>query len=79
MRVVRVISITDFEPWGGAEQFYQRLNNREFDLLDDYFDECFDYINETALNDILWFDDEYLITEILEEDYEEFYNREPIR
>ena len=79
MRLVKEMSIRDFEPWSGAEEFYNRLNDREFNLLDDYFDECYDFIDEVTVNDILWFEDEFLITEILEQDYEEFYEREPIR
>lgn len=79
MRLVKVMSIRDFEPWNGAEDFYNRLNHRDFDLLDDYLDECHDFIDEVTLNDMLWFDDEYLITEVLGEDYDDYYKREPLR
>ena len=77
MRLVKDISIRDFEAWGEAEEFYNRLNHRDFDLLDDFFDENYDFIDEVTLNNTLWFKDEYLITEILGEDYDEYYNRKP--
>lgn len=81
MRIVKEISIRDFKPWGGAVEMYDRLTYNETVILDTFFDEMSNCaaITEVDINDMMWFDDEYLITEILEQDYEEFYNREPIR
>ena len=77
MKLVKEISIREFEPWGGAIDFYNRLNENEMNLLDDYLDEVSHctLIDETALNDILWHEDKIIIETVLEEDYDEFYSR----
>ena len=71
----------EFEPWAGAVKMYERLTYHEMRILETFFDEMSNCgeLTELKINDMLWFDDEYLITEILEQDYEEFYNRDPIR
>ena len=81
MRVVKEMSIRDFKPWGGAVEMYERLSYNEKLILDAFFDEMTNCgaLSEVDINDMLWFDDVYLITEILEGDYEEFYKREPLR
>lgn len=62
MRLYRELDLTRFEPWSGAVDTYNRiynedkLNDLEF-LLDDLYP---DGIEETQLNDLLWFESEWL-------------------
>lgn len=77
MTVCEHMSIGGFEPWGGAVDFFERLNSADIIALDYYFDELTEKcpLTETQINDVLWFEDEFLITEILGETVEDFYNR----
>ena len=62
MKVYREITIADFEAWAGAVDTRERIieagKEDEFDAL---IEELYpDGIDETGLNDILWFDDEWI-------------------
>lgn len=83
MKIYREISLSDFEPWSGATNTYERLSNHN--MLDDFekvLEEIYpDGISETELNDILWFDADWvydsvgLLTESeLEDKIEELKN-----
>lgn len=75
MRLVKEMSIKDFKPWGGALDMYEKLSDNDLEILDYYFKELGESVllDEITVNDMLWFDDEYLITEVLEKEYDEFY------
>ena len=58
--ITKTMDIYDFEPWSGAVDTYERIE-REGKLgeLDDVLDEVYpDGIDETELNDLLWFEPE---------------------
>jgi len=66
-----IISIDDYKPWSGAEAAYNRIVNEgllaEFEAL---MEEIYpDGLDEMQLNDILWFEDEWVF-ESLGIDYE---------
>lgn len=79
MKVYSEISISNFDAWQGAittkDLIIKHNKEDEFDAL---IEELYpDGIDETKLNDILWFDDEWVlenlsITEEEEENEEEF-------
>ena len=78
MKVYCEISIRDFEPWSGACDTYDLIiiNNKEeeFDAL---IEELYpDGIEETRLNDLLWFDSEWVleVLGITEEEEEEDFD-----
>ena len=54
--------IQAFTPWSGAVDTYNTIwNEGKLDELEMLIDELYpDGIDETQLNDILWFDDEWL-------------------
>lgn len=82
MRIVKEMSLREFKPWAGAVECFSRLYDHEITLLEDYFEELswdFGLIEETTINDMFWFDDETIITDILNEDYDDFYARKPLR
>lgn len=62
MKLYRELDLERFEPWSGAVDTYNRiynedkLNDLEF-LLEDLYPEG---IEETQLNDLLWFESEWL-------------------
>ncbi len=61
MRVYQETSFADFKPWCGAVDTYDRIieegKAEEFEAI---IEELYpDGIDETKLNDILWFDEEW--------------------
>lgn len=63
MKVYQEMSIRDFEPWSGAVDTYDKIvaNGKE-DEFDSLIEEFYpDGVDETQLNDILWFDDEWVL------------------
>ena len=75
MKICEEKSIKDFEFWAGACDFAKRLTDDEWELLEDYFNDCYpDGILDTELNDCFWFDDEILL-EIIGVDEDEFWDR----
>lgn len=62
--VTRELSLENFEAWSGAVDRLERI--KELDIVEEatnFINECFGYteIDETALNDFLWFEmDEFI-------------------
>lgn len=58
--ITKTMDIYDFEPWSGAIDTYERIEREgKLDELDDVLDEVYpDGIDETELNDLLWFEPE---------------------
>lgn len=75
MKIYRELDLTNFEPWSGAVDTYNTIYNadklKELELL---LEELYpDGIEETQLNDLLWFESEWLLESlgISEEEEEE--------
>lgn len=63
MKIYQDISLMDFHPWSGAVHTYDRLYNagmlqRLETILEDEYP---DGIDATELNDLLWFDSEWVL------------------
>lgn len=57
MKIFRELSLTDFEPWGGACCRYEQLTNDELNDLETLLDDLYpNGIDETMLNDLFWFE-----------------------
>ena len=74
MKVYQEISIREFEAWSGAVDTKDKIiaNDKE-DEFDALIEELYpDGIDETQLNDLLWFDDEWVLESLgIYEDEEE--------
>ena len=78
MKLFKEESISSFEAWSGAKETQQRIidENKE-DEFDQLIEELYpDGLDETQLNDILWFEEESIfeslgITDEEEEDEDE--------
>lgn len=62
MKVITDMSLENFKPWCGATYAHkiiiERKAQEEFEtIIEDLFP---DGIEETTLNDFLWFDDQYI-------------------
>ena len=77
MIVTRDISLREFEPWQGAIPTYEALSVDELDQLESELELQYpDGIDETELNDLFWFHEDFVFqlaghVEEEEEDEEE--------
>lgn len=62
MKITMEISILNFEAWSGATHTKQRiLEENKIEEFDQLIEELYpNGIDETSLNDLLWFDDEWI-------------------
>ena len=75
MKIYEEKTLKDFDFWSGAREFANRLNNDEWDILEEYFNEIYpEGIANTDLNDIFWFETETLL-DVLDISEEEFWSR----
>lgn len=63
MKITKEIDLKNFEPWSGAVDTFDKIYNadkiNELEwILEDLYP---DGIDETQLNDLLWFDDEWIL------------------
>ena len=80
MKIIKEAGITDFGAWGGAVNTKKKIidNNKE-EEFDELIEELYsDGIDETALNDLLWFESDWIfeclgMTEDEEEEEETEY------
>lgn len=61
MIVTRDISLREFEPWQGAIPTYEALSVEELDQLESELELQYpDGIDETELNDLFWFHEDFV-------------------
>lgn len=61
MKIVTYIDLKNFKFWSGAIPTRMLLSDDEMDFIDDILDELYpDGLDETELNDIFWFDDDFI-------------------
>lgn len=74
MKIYKEITLIDFDAWSGAIDTKNTIieHNKE-DQFDSLIEELYpDGINETKLNDILWFDPEWIFETLgIQEEEEE--------
>ena len=73
MKIFIEQGIADFEAWSGAKETQQRIidENKE-DEFDQLIEELYpDGLDETQLNDILWFEDDWIFEQLGISDEEE--------
>ena len=62
MRIIQEIGIANFDAWSGAVETKQTIidNNKE-NAFDSLIEELYpDGLTDTQLNDLLWFDEEWI-------------------
>lgn len=63
MIVTEEISLRDFEPWQGAIPTFNALSEDELDQLERELEMKYpNGIDKTELNDLFWFDEDYIFT-----------------
>ena len=63
MKNTKEIDLRNFEPWSGAVDTFDKIYNADkIDELEWILEDLYpDGIDETQLNDLLWFDDEWIL------------------
>lgn len=61
LKVVKEIELSEFSPWGGARHTFDILEDMELlDDLQNFMEEIDAEWTETAINDFLWFEEDYI-------------------
>ena len=65
-----IMNFSDYQPWAGAIDTYALIDcYNKLEDLDRLITECYpDGLTETELNDILWFDSEWILEQLEIED-----------
>lgn len=77
MKIYKELNLREFEPWSGAVDTYELIinNNKEEDfefLIEEIYPNG---IDETTLNDLLWFDSDWVLESLgIEEEEEEDFD-----
>lgn len=70
MKVFSEISLSSFEFWGGAKLNADMLSVEELEQLDYMLEDCYsEGVSETMVNDIMWFEFEW-VCEMLGYEYD---------
>ena len=70
MKVFSEISLSSFEFWGGAKLNADMLSVEELEQLDYMLEDCYsEGVSETLINDIMWFEFEW-VCEMLGYEYD---------
>lgn len=60
MKIVREISLKDFEFWAGAKDTVSWLTSNDLDIIENYLCEISDELEETLVNDLFWFSTDFI-------------------
>ena len=77
MKIYAEKSLRNFEFWSGAKDRVKYLTFEELDTIESILEEIYpDGMDETAINDLFWFDDDTIAEWLGYNDFEEIMNRE---
>ena len=76
MKIISLISLNAFDFWEGGQDFAEKLTSKELHMIEEALEEDYPYgMTEGALNDLFWFDRDYLCR-IIDETEENILERE---
>ena len=65
LTIKTTISLYDFQAWsGGRTTLDNIIEANKVEMLEDLLNECFEELTDTQLNDLLWFDDQWLYEQL---------------
>ena len=67
-----IMNFSDYQPWAGARDTYAHIDcHNKLEELDNLITECYpDGLTKTELNDLLWFDSDWILSSLGIEDYD---------
>ena len=69
------LDLTRFNFWSGAAETAKYLTYSELEELNGFFNERYETLTETDVNDIFWFEDDMLAQYLGYDDFEALMNR----
>lgn len=77
MKVYVETNLKDFEFWSGAKDTVKYLTEEELDTIEAILEDIYpDGMDETQINDIFWFEDDWVAEMLGYESFEDLMNRE---
>lgn len=75
MKIISEVNLRNFHFWCGGKDTAQVLTYEQLDQIEDILEDIFpDGIDATQLNDIFWFDDDWIAEMLGYENWEDFDN-----
>lgn len=72
MKIYEEKSLSNFEFWSGAKDRTCWLTDRDFDIIENTFEELYpDGMEDTQINDMFWFDEDWVAEILGYSDWEE--------
>lgn len=75
MKITKEIELQNFEFWSGARQLADYLTEEEFQTIENIIDDGQGEWTETNINNLFWFDSDWICEQIGYEDFEDFIER----
>ena len=77
MQIIKEESLRNFEFWVEAKDTVKYLTYDELDEIEQYIEELFDGepVDETAINDLFWFDDDMIAEWLGYDSFDEIMER----
>ena len=70
MKITYELDLRNFKAWSGAiDTLNNIIEEDKVDLLEGILNDCYEELTETQLNDMLWFDTEWIYNVLDMEDY----------
>ena len=77
MKIYTEESLKNFEFWSGAKDTVKYLTDDELDTVEKILEDIYpEGMSETQINDIFWFEDDWIAEILGYNDFEEIMNRE---
>lgn len=73
MKIYREESLFNFDFWAGAKERAEKLSLNDFEIIEEQLEELYpDGLSENEINDIFWFDFDFIAQMLGYEDEEDF-------
>lgn len=77
MKIYEEKNLIDFEFWSGAKDTVKYLTDRELEQIESILEEMYpDGMEDTQINDIFWFEDDWIAEMLGYEDFEAIMHRD---
>lgn len=77
MKIYKEENLRDFEFWSGARDTVKYLTDEELDTIESMLEDIYpDGMDETEINDLFWFEDDYIAEMLGYNDFEELMHRD---
>lgn len=77
MKIYTENSLSNFEFWSGAKDRAKYLTEEEFDTIETILEDIYpDGMSETQINDLFWFEEDWIAEMLGYNDFEEIMHRD---